>query len=62
MECLAFAMLSDNWVNVRLLRLMNWKMADKTAFDVVGNADAEVGYDAVLVAELMATMMLSMME
>lgn len=61
MECFAFAMLSDNWVNVRLLGVMNWKMVDKKVFDV-GNADAEVVYGSKLVAELMATMMLLMME
>lgn len=63
MECFAFAMLSDNSVNVRLLLgVMNWKMVDKTVFDVVGNADAVVVYDSTLVAELMATMMSLMME
>lgn len=61
MECFAFAMLSNNWVNVRLLGVMNWKMVDKKVFDV-GSADAEVVCDAMLVAELTATMMLLMME
>lgn len=61
MECFAFAMLSDNWVNVRLLGVMNWKMVDKKVFDV-GNADVEVVYGSTLVAELMATMMSLMME
>lgn len=59
MECFAFAMLSDNWVNVRWMGVMNWKMVDKKWFDV-GNA--EPMYGSALVVESTATMMLSMME
>lgn len=59
MECFAFAMLSDKWVNVRLLGVMNWKMLDKKVFDVGCSADAVfVWYDSILAAELMATMMM----